>query len=131
MNSKKSKVILSLAVLILGVGVIFTAGQAGKENTRQSAAPQQQSTQAKPEAKTIEYKGSEGKSALELLKQTHTVETKTYEGLGELVTSIDGQAAASNQFWAFYINGQQSQVGASAYITKDSDTIVWKLEEIK
>lgn len=131
MNIKKSKIIIALVLLVAITGAAFGFSQANKDKPQQPAASQRQPQEFKPVDKPIEYKGSEGKNALELLKQAHTIETKSYEGLGELVTAIDGKAAASNQFWAFYINGQQSQVGASAYITKNGDTIVWKLEEIK
>ena len=130
MQSNKSKIALTLVAVAAVAGIVFGITQANESKPAPAPAPQQQ--QSPPaQTDTVEYKGSEGKNALELLKQYHKVETKSYEGLGELVTSIDGVAAASNQFWAFYVNGQQSQVGASAYITKDADTIVWKLEEIK
>lgn len=132
MQSQKSKIVVVLAALVVIASAAFGFNQANKVQPQQSAAPQQQQQQdATPVDKPVEYKGAEGKNALELLKQSHKVETKSYEGLGELVTSIDGVSAASNQFWALYINGQQSQVGASAYMTKDGDTIVWKHEEIK
>ncbi|HYE22627.1 MAG TPA: DUF4430 domain-containing protein [Verrucomicrobiae bacterium] len=79
---------------------------------------------------SVRYNGQDGKNAMELLKASHQVETKDYAGLGEFVTGIDGVDSDSTTFWSFYVNGTQSTVGASQYVTKNSDVIEWKLEEI-
>ncbi|MBI3231645.1 MAG: DUF4430 domain-containing protein [Candidatus Doudnabacteria bacterium] len=74
----------------------------------------------------------EGANALVLLKMYHKVETKTFSGIGEYVLSIDGKKEnPGKNFWALYINGTQSQVGASDYKPKGGDKIIWKLEAIK
>lgn len=133
----KKLIIAAVAALVVAGGAVgILATQNEPKQTQQSTQTQTQTktqtTQTEQTQQTeVTYKGVEGKNALELLKQSHEVETKSYEGLGELVTSIDGVAADSKHFWALYVNGQQSQVGAAAYISKDTDTIVWKLEEIK
>ena len=72
-----------------------------------------------------------GQTALDLLKASHTIETKTFSGIGEYVTTIDGKKEDSKHFWALYVNGKQSQVGASDYKVKAGDKIEWKFEEIK
>jgi hypothetical protein len=78
------------------------------------------------------YEIKEGTTALELLKSTHTVETKEFVGIGAYVTSVNGNKETTGKnFWALYVNGKQSQVGASEYIVKNGDKIEWKLEEIK
>lgn len=83
-------------------------------------------------ASPIQYQGIEGKTALEILKSSHDVKTQEFSGIGEFVTTIDGvEADGKTKFWAFYVNGQQAQVGAGSYVTKSSDMIDWKLEEIK
>lgn len=81
------------------------------------------------QSSTITYQGVEGKNALELLKDNHQVTADSYD-FGEFVTGIDGQLADETTFWAFYINGEQAQVGAEDYQTKSEDTIEWKLETI-
>ena len=124
-------------LIITAVAVLAVAGGAtgliiANKNEPKPAQQSTQTTQIQQKSSTeVSYKGVEGKNALDLLKQSHKVQTKTYEGLGELVTSIDGVSPDSKHFWAFYVNGQQSQVGAGAYTTKGMDTVVWKLEEIK
>ena len=75
---------------------------------------------------------SENKTALDLLKMGHQVETKTFSGMGEFVESVNGKAAEANkEFWSFYVNGKQSNLGASSYHPSDKDFIEWKLEKIK
>lgn len=78
--------------------------------------------------KELTYKGKDGITALALLEQTAKIEMS---GTGEMafVNSINDVAAdsAKNEYWAFEINGQPAEVGAGSYITKDNDTITWKL----
>lgn len=73
---------------------------------------------------SITYAGQDGKNALELLQQNHTVDVSA-QGF---VNAIDGRQAGDHQFWAFYVNGQQAAVGAKDYQSKNNDTIDWKLE---
>ena len=71
----------------------------------------------------------EGKTALDVLKKTVTAEVNG-EGKNAYVTMIDGQKAddEKREFWAFYVNGKQSQLGAGSYTVKPNDSIEWKIE---
>lgn len=73
---------------------------------------------------------SENKTALDLLKMKHTVTVKTYSGIGDMVTGIDGQKPDSKHFWEFFINGKSSNVGAGSYKPVDGDNLEWKLSAI-
>lgn len=77
----------------------------------------------------ITYQGKDGQNALVLLEASHRVDVKHYS-FGDMVNAIDGIAPDSKHFWAMYVNGQFSQVGASAYVTKSSDTIKWELDAV-
>ncbi len=70
------------------------------------------------------YPGQTGKNALDLLKSTHTVDVST----AGFVNAIDGVKPGDHQYWSFYVNGKQAEVGAKDYQTKNTDTIEWKLE---
>lgn len=83
-----------------------------------------------PKSSTISYSGVDGKTALELLKSSHKIETQSFSGVGEFVKSIDGVTPDKDHFWAFYVNGKTSTVGASSYTSKSSDKIEWKLDKI-
>lgn len=109
-----------ICALVLAFGIFMLVPRAINNQTQ---AVQQQQT-------TITYQGVDGKSALDLLKSSHTVDAKHYD-FGDYVTGIDGRSAASDEYWAFYVNGQLSSVGADKYITKNSDTIQWKLDKVQ
>ena len=70
-----------------------------------------------------------GSTALQLLTSRHKVVSKG-EKENAYVTAINGRVASETgkEFWAFYINGKQAQVGAGSYFVKNNDTIEWKIE---
>lgn len=73
---------------------------------------------------SITYAGQDGKNALELLQQNHTVDVSA-QGF---VNAIDGRKPGDHEFWAYYVNDKQAEVGAKDYASKTSDEIEWKLE---
>lgn len=75
----------------------------------------------------LSYKGQEGRDALALLRQHAKVATKHYS-FGDQVVSINGTEGSGPKYWTFYINGKMAEVGANSYITKNSDTLTWKLQ---
>ena len=71
-------------------------------------------------------------TALQFLKSKFKVETKTFSGVGEFVTVINGiKETSGKNFWALYVNGKQAKVGAGDYVLQEGDKVEWKLEEIK
>ena len=78
----------------------------------------------------VSYQGVQGKTALDLLLQLDPSATADGQGANAFVTAIGGRKAdqAKKEFWAFYVNGEQAQVGAGSYTMKDGDQITWKLE---
>jgi hypothetical protein len=85
------------------------------------------STTSPAATNNITYSGQDGKNALELLKQKAQVVTKN-SSMGEYVVSINGNDGGGKKYWIFYINGQESTVGAGTYTTKSSDNLEWKLK---
>lgn len=57
--------------------------------------------------------------------------TVTDPSFGEYVDSIAGTAGDSEGFWALYVNGESSTVGAASYEIQEGDTITWSYEEIR
>lgn len=75
----------------------------------------------------ISYEGKANTTALSLLEKNAEIKTSG-SGKNVFVTTINGITAnPKNQYWAFYINGKSATIGAGSYVTKDSDTITWKL----
>jgi hypothetical protein len=136
LKAKRLEVFVIVSIIAV-IGIVYALTQKpamaptiSSDQNQSDIYQDQNSVQLVPSG-VVMYQGVEGKNALELLKQNHRVETQEFASIGEFVKSIDGVAPDSTHFWAFYLNGQQAQVGAGAYMTKNSDVIEWKLEEIK
>jgi hypothetical protein len=123
MSSKKYRAV-ALSVL-LGLTVIVGTSLVAIQNNDQNVAAVQSVRHT-----TVSYHGVSGVNALTLLKRQHQVQTKTYSGFGEEVIGIDGVLANSKHYWAFYVNGKLSQVGAGSYTAKSTDMLTWKLESL-
>ena len=80
-----------------------------------------------PLEQTIEIESN--RTALDLLNRTNKIETNG-TGKNAFITKINNREADKNkrEFWAFYVNGKQAQVGAGSYILHQSDKIEWKIE---
>ncbi len=109
--------------------VLIAAGCNSATKTEQTPeAPAAQQSEVSPDS--ISYEGQDGKTALELLKASHKVETENYAGVGEYVKSINGIVPSKDEFWGFYVNGESSNVGAGQYQSKSTDKIEWKLDTV-
>lgn len=125
------KIIVSLIIIGLVIWGIVSLNKRQPPEPRQGEkeieglveAPQPQT----PEP--ITYQGKEGVDALSLLKEKVQVETQDF-GDKPMVTSINGVKADEKNFWAFYVNGKMSEIGASDYKTKDSDQIEWRYQPV-
>ncbi|MBX4187658.1 MAG: DUF4430 domain-containing protein [Candidatus Doudnabacteria bacterium] len=125
--------IIAVIILVLAVAFGLLNEKASAPTTNDNAQDSLQSVQQENQvtASFYRYPGEDGRSALDILKSKHNVVTQDFGDLGEFVQAIDGSESDSSHFWALYVNGSQSQVGGSQYVTKSTDTIEWKLEEIK
>lgn len=71
-----------------------------------------------------------GITALELLQSQANIETKDYGSAGQFVTSINGLAGNNDNFWAFYLNGDSAEKGASQTVLEAGDIIRFDYEPI-
>lgn len=137
MNYFKKIETIVIIILILVMGAAYGALHSKKDERAANNKERQESQEVKEEYTTqvpsslVSYKGQEGRNALDVLKSNYNVQTKSFGDLGEFVQSINGVEPDNKHFWAMYVNGEVSQVGAGSYITKSTDTVEWKLEEIK
>jgi|SRR3989339_1067941 len=71
----------------------------------------------------------DGSTALDLLSLLTDVKTQG-KGANAFVIEINNRKTDSSkkEFWAFYVNGKQAEVGAGSYILKEGDKILWKIE---
>jgi len=74
----------------------------------------------------VQYRGSSGRSALDLLRAVKRVETRDYE-FGKLVTAIgDRRNGEGGRYWTYLVNGKLSTQAADRYITSDGERIEWR-----
>lgn len=132
MSSKSRSPFVSIVILLIAIGLIatyssFLSGSSNTDNTVPAASDTSISTDAtissEQQNNGIVYPGKSGVDALTLLQANHTIDSST-EGF---VNSINGVKPADKQYWAFYVNGELSMTGAKETITKDSDSVEWKL----
>lgn len=82
------------------------------------------------QADFVKQKVDLNKTALDLTNEKAKIVTKG-EGANAYVVEINGKSAddSKKEFWAFYVNGKQAEVGAGSYKLKDGDKIEWKIEK--
>lgn len=119
---KTKEVLVSIIVIIIlaGVGIGIYVHDKNSGQVQLITNSQQQLT-------AISYDGKNGVNAYTLLKKYAVVQDKHYS-FGYFVTAINGVTGNGPKYWTFFVNGQESSVGASAYMTKSSDKLTWKLE---
>lgn len=93
------------------------------------------STTLKIQGSTYQIEIGENDTAFSVLlraaeENNFTVSYQNYGSLGVFVSCIAGVCANNNCYWAFYYNGQYSNVGASSQRVFDGDTVLWKLENL-
>ncbi|WP_162616381.1 DUF4430 domain-containing protein [Xylanimonas allomyrinae] len=135
----KTRALLTRALALPTAGVLalgLPAGCSGDGAGIDEPAPGQTSASdgtgltTSADGTEVSYQGVAGKTALEWLLALDPQAFADGEGANAFVTTIGGRASdqSKNEFWAFYVNGEQAQVGAGSYVMKDGDEITWKLE---
>lgn len=118
--SKQTKAILVAMVLVATAAAISISRNANNIAKQISTVQQTQG----PETR---YNCEKSKTAFDLLKKNHTLETKD-TSFGKQVIGIDNVKPAENQYWAFYVDGKLAPVGADAYNCTGEEKVEWKLE---
>lgn len=128
------KIVILAGIFVVLFAVFFMYGRNANPPVKKTAVAafhvmQTVITKGKKNTTTSIFKNED--TALELLSNTHTVTTKGQKE-NAFVTAIDGVTAdSSKEFWSFYVNGKQAEVGAGSYVLKNNDTIEWKIEAFK
>lgn len=118
------KILLVLVLVVSGFFGIKNKDRFLKFNKENKDFVLETSTQKGIES--FSYNGRSGIDALTLLKEKTEVE----QDKTGMVVSISGRKANNEkrEFWSFYVNGVQANVGSADYITKNDDIIDWKIE---
>lgn len=122
-----------IAIIILGailvIGGSLLGNSISKKQAEKSVAGITNQLQPVVE-KTISYDGQDNKTALELLKASHTVTTQD-SSVGTFVTGIDGTQNTDTKYWMFYVNGELSFTGTDTYQTKNGEKIEMRYESLQ
>ena len=131
---KRLYVSLCISFVLFIVGIFFYTGQKTlpkqpitKNNKTITVSQYIVINTTNPHEQDIEIE--EGQTALTLLTKTNKTEM-TGTGRNAFITSINNRIAdkRKHEFWAFYVNGKQAQVGAGSYVLHQGDKIEWKIE---
>jgi len=121
MKRFSSILILALGLTLAGAGCGLTTTV---KTTTNSVIQNTNTVVCAAPVGSISYAGQDSKNALELLQAKHQVDVSA-QGF---VNAIDAKKPGDHQFWAFYVNCKQAEVGAKDYQTKTSDLVYWRLE---
>ena len=125
--SRVAQVLKSKLILVVAAVIIIVVGVSIGVYSHDHSANVHTITNAQHQITQISYRGQNGIDALTLLKEHATIQTKKYS-FGYFVASIDGVTGNGPKFWTLYVNNKESSVGGNSYISKNSDTITWKLQ---
>lgn len=90
----------------------------------------EEATQEEISSQLILTATENGQTALELLEANAEIKTKDYGDAGMMVTSINNIDSDNKHYWAFYINDEYAQQGASKTILENGDVIKFIYEKI-
>ncbi|MGW8568519.1 DUF4430 domain-containing protein [Isoptericola sp. NPDC055881] len=132
-RSPSSRLLALLPATALAVGLLAGCSDDGTADGGSTASTSVDPTEQVAEnLSEFSYAGEDGKTALELLRK-HDPDAQV-QGKGEnaYVTAVRGhEADPDTEFWGLYVDGEMAQVGAGSLVTKDGQTVTWKLEEIE
>lgn len=130
--TRKFALAASAVLVITAIAIFAVVSLNNKPKDTASDSPAQQSSSSQQQtverSDIVGYKGVDGKTALELLKEVAQVETKD-SSYGVYVDTINGvKGGTDGKYWTFYVNGTMATSGADAYKTKDGEVIEWKFQ---
>lgn len=120
--------LIAVALIVVLGGGAYAATHLGHKPA--PAAAQKIQTPPPSAATQLLYQGVEGKTALELLRAKDPSAKTTGDGANAYVTSLEGYTAntSKKEYWALFVNGKMSDVGAGSYVTKTGDQLRWEIQ---
>lgn len=137
MNSTRSRIFILLVVIFLAVAGFFAYQRVSSQTTSAPTAEVTTDTEstdagnAKLQTSYIYIATESGQLALDLIQANAEVETEDYGDAGQFVTSINGLAGNNEYYWAFYVNNEYAEQGASQTVLQEGDTIRFVYEAVQ
>ncbi len=123
----KKYILLFVAITLLGGGAFFTQqwfiGSFPAENVTQTT-----------DRDSITFTATTTGSVLDVMhaltaEGTFSFSGREYPSLGFFVESIQGKKNAGGYYWFLYVNGKESEKGASQTFLSPTDTVEWKYKK--
>jgi len=137
MNSTRNRILALLTLVILVTAGVFAYQRFSTPETPSSQADESAITEETPapdeklQASYIYIATESGQLALDLIQANAQVETQDYGDAGQFVTSINGLAGNNEYYWAFYVNNDYAQQGASQTVLQAGDVIRFVYEAVQ
>ncbi len=134
--NRQSLIGLVIAIVIIALGIggyamnrAESAPASTTANTSVSAVEAQQAT-IRVSGQNYPVTISTDMTVLAALKATAglTIETKTFTGIGDYVSAINGVSEGDGKYWLYSINGQEATEGVGMAKIKAGDTIEFNLK---
>ncbi len=123
---------LIISILVISVIIVIFSLIGVIQNNQDTITPSQSNITLKitilGSTQEKEYR-LENITALELLQKDNIVNFTNYD-FGIFINCINGICSNDDQFWMYYINGQEAPIGVSNYFIKGNDTIDFRYESI-
>lgn len=111
-------VIIVIAILVVVGGGIWLLTRRNADNSSQVAA-------SPTPVATVQYRGEDNRTVLDLLKVNAVIELSTAST--PVVISVNGVANTTTYYWTFYVNGKRQAVErANVYLTRPNDQVEWR-----
>ncbi len=122
---KRTIIYLVSAILLVGIiGTTFYYFQSTK------TAQTEQKVLGENVNKDVIYKGQDGVTALALLEKNAKIVTSGTGDMAFVATINSVKADPNSEYWQFSVDGKSASVGAGSYITKNNESISWKLVKL-
>lgn len=119
--------ILTAVTMVALVGFVVGTRQAPTTSSGEDAASPEGQAQTTL-VTSITYDGRDGKTAFELLKASHEVESQDSDA-GVFVTKINGVGGDADTYWLYYVDGKVAIMAADKYETRNGQKIEWRYEK--
>jgi len=137
MNSARTRILIILALVLLSVAGAFAYRRMSVTTAPVPTADETTATEAsapdnaKLQASYVYIATESGQLALDLIQANAEVETEDYGDAGQFVTSINGLAGSNEYYWAFYVNNEYAEQGASQTVLQEGDSIRFVYEAVQ
>jgi len=111
-------------ICLIGGILLLSFLSCSKSDEKTESMAEDLGNSAPVDSMVIVLQGDSGKTAFDLLQETHEVEFIDSPA-GKFVHIVDSLQTGSKYGWMYSVNGSMGTVASDKYVTSDSDVIRW------